>query len=101
MSEDQRYLLAACTDEQGEMMETCSINIEIPNRYTLFFLHVQYRSRWKEIEMHLKEKSKALCIKKKKMFFQEQTKKGFCQKNWAAETLGLFAWSSVHVLCTM
>lgn len=32
MSEDQRYLLAACTDEQGEMMETCSINIEIPNR---------------------------------------------------------------------
>lgn len=35
------------------------------------------------------------------MFFQEQTKKGFCQKNRAAETLGLFAWSSVHVLCTM
>lgn len=35
------------------------------------------------------------------MFFQEQTKKGFCQKNWAAKTLGLFAWSSVNVLCTM
>lgn len=68
MSEDQRYLLAACTDEQGEMMETCSINIEIPNRYTLFFLHVQYRSKWREIEMHLKEKSKALCIKKKNVF---------------------------------
>lgn len=33
LSEDQRWLLATCTDERGEMMETCTINIEIPNRY--------------------------------------------------------------------
>lgn len=32
LSEDQRWLLAACTDERGEMKETCIINIEIPNR---------------------------------------------------------------------
>lgn len=32
LSEDQRWLLAACTDEQGELMETATINIEIPNR---------------------------------------------------------------------
>jgi hypothetical protein len=32
LSEDQRWLLAACTDEQGELMETVTINIEIPNR---------------------------------------------------------------------
>jgi mediator of RNA polymerase II transcription subunit 13 len=31
LSEDQRWLLAACTDEQGELMETVTINIEIPN----------------------------------------------------------------------
>lgn len=32
LSEDQRWLLAACTDEQGELMETVTINVEIPNR---------------------------------------------------------------------
>lgn len=32
LTEDQRWLLACCTDERGEMMETCAINIEIPNR---------------------------------------------------------------------
>ncbi|XP_046361472.2 mediator of RNA polymerase II transcription subunit 13-like isoform X2 [Haliotis rufescens] len=32
LSEDQRWLLATCTDERGELMETCVINIEIPNR---------------------------------------------------------------------
>ena len=32
LSEDQRWLLAVCTDEKGEMLETCTINIEIPNR---------------------------------------------------------------------
>ena len=32
LSEDQRWLLAVCTDSKGELMETCSINIEIPNR---------------------------------------------------------------------
>lgn len=32
LSEDQRWLLAVCTDERGELMECCTINIEIPNR---------------------------------------------------------------------
>lgn len=32
LSEDQRWLLAVCTDERGELMEYCTINIEIPNR---------------------------------------------------------------------
>lgn len=32
LSEDQRLLLAVCTDDKGELMETCTINIEIPNR---------------------------------------------------------------------
>ncbi|XP_033748042.1 LOW QUALITY PROTEIN: mediator of RNA polymerase II transcription subunit 13-like [Pecten maximus] len=32
LSEDQRWLLGVCTDECGELMETCTINIEIPNR---------------------------------------------------------------------
>ncbi|KAK3084678.1 hypothetical protein FSP39_017312 [Pinctada imbricata] len=32
LSEDQRWLLAVCTDENGELMETCTINVEIPNR---------------------------------------------------------------------
>ncbi|CAB3370318.1 Hypothetical predicted protein [Cloeon dipterum] len=32
LSEDQRFLLAACTDEKGAMFETVCINIEIPHR---------------------------------------------------------------------
>jgi mediator of RNA polymerase II transcription subunit 13 len=32
LSQDQRWLLAVCTDSKGELMETCNINIEIPNR---------------------------------------------------------------------
>ena len=32
LSEDQRWLLATATDNEGSLMETCTINIEIPNR---------------------------------------------------------------------
>lgn len=32
LSEDQRWLLAVATDTTGELLETCTINIEIPNR---------------------------------------------------------------------
>ncbi|KAG1662731.1 Mediator of RNA polymerase II transcription subunit 13 [Nymphon striatum] len=32
LSEDQQWLLASCTDDRGEIMDTCAINIEIPNR---------------------------------------------------------------------
>lgn len=32
LSEDQRFLLASCTDDRGEIFETVCINIEIPNR---------------------------------------------------------------------
>lgn len=32
LSEDQRWLIASCIEERGELMETVNINIEIPNR---------------------------------------------------------------------
>lgn len=32
LSEDQTWLLAVCTDERGEIFETVTINIDIPNR---------------------------------------------------------------------
>jgi mediator of RNA polymerase II transcription subunit 13 len=32
LSEDQRWLLAVVTDERGEIFETATINIDIPNR---------------------------------------------------------------------
>ncbi|KAH3888561.1 hypothetical protein DPMN_012599, partial [Dreissena polymorpha] len=32
LSEDQRWLLASCTDDRGETIETCTVNIDIPNR---------------------------------------------------------------------
>ncbi|XP_042298537.1 mediator of RNA polymerase II transcription subunit 13-like [Sceloporus undulatus] len=33
LSHDQRWLLASCTDMYGELLETCIINIDVPNRY--------------------------------------------------------------------
>ncbi|XP_034047334.1 mediator of RNA polymerase II transcription subunit 13-like isoform X2 [Thalassophryne amazonica] len=32
LSHDQRWLLMSCTDQQGELLETCIINIDVPNR---------------------------------------------------------------------
>ncbi len=32
LSEDQRWLIAVCTDSSAQLLETCCINIEIPNR---------------------------------------------------------------------
>lgn len=32
LSHDQRWLLASCTDQHGEMLDTCVINIDVPNR---------------------------------------------------------------------
>lgn len=32
LSEDQSWLLAAATDDRGEIFETATINIDIPNR---------------------------------------------------------------------
>lgn len=33
LSHDQRWLLASCTDQHGELLETCVISIDVPNRY--------------------------------------------------------------------
>ncbi|XP_028828853.1 mediator of RNA polymerase II transcription subunit 13-like isoform X3 [Denticeps clupeoides] len=32
LSHDQRWILVSCTDQQGELLETCVINIDVPNR---------------------------------------------------------------------
>lgn len=36
LSHDQRWILASCTDLYGELLETCIINIDVPNRYFIF-----------------------------------------------------------------
>ncbi|XP_073486447.1 mediator of RNA polymerase II transcription subunit 13-like [Aquarana catesbeiana] len=33
LSHDQRWLLASCTDLQGELLDTCIVNIHVPNRF--------------------------------------------------------------------
>lgn len=35
LSHDQRWILVSCTDQQGELLETCIINIDVPNRLEL------------------------------------------------------------------
>ncbi|XP_029108438.1 mediator of RNA polymerase II transcription subunit 13-like isoform X3 [Scleropages formosus] len=32
LSHDQRWILVSCTDQQGELLETCIINVDMPNR---------------------------------------------------------------------
>ncbi|CAF0983342.1 unnamed protein product [Rotaria sordida] len=41
LSDDQRYLLAACSDDRGELLETCSINIEVPDRHKRKIQHAR------------------------------------------------------------
>lgn len=75
ISEDQRYLLAACTDERGEMMETCSINIEIPNRYTKVVVYM--RSYINKIKDILVEKIKIIILFE---FYRNRRKKASARK---------------------
>ena len=35
LSEDQRWLVASCTDERGELVDSCTIGIDVPNRLVL------------------------------------------------------------------
>lgn len=37
LSHDQRWLLASCTDQHGELLETCIISIDVPNRFVARF----------------------------------------------------------------
>uniref|UniRef100_A0A667YDZ0 Mediator of RNA polymerase II transcription subunit 13 n=1 Tax=Myripristis murdjan TaxID=586833 RepID=A0A667YDZ0_9TELE len=43
LSHDQRWILVSCTDQQGELLETCVINIDVPNRYGMPELLTQAR----------------------------------------------------------
>ena len=36
LSEDQRWIIAACTDERGELVDSCTIGIDIPNRLLFY-----------------------------------------------------------------
>lgn len=44
LSHDQRWLLASCTDLHGELLETCIVNIALPNRWAtlVFVMHVNW-----------------------------------------------------------
>ena len=39
LSHDQRWILVSCTDQQGELLETCIINIDVPNRCGKLFMY--------------------------------------------------------------
>ncbi|CAF3772352.1 unnamed protein product [Rotaria sp. Silwood1] len=41
LSDGQRYLLTACCDDRGELLETCSINIEVPDRHKRKIQHAR------------------------------------------------------------
>lgn len=44
LSHDQRWLLVSCTDQQGELLETCIIDIDVPNRFgkVFFFYNLEH-----------------------------------------------------------
>ncbi|CAF0742850.1 unnamed protein product [Didymodactylos carnosus] len=41
LSDDQRYLLVSCSDDRGELLETCSINIEVTDRHRRKIQHAR------------------------------------------------------------
>ncbi|CAF1506425.1 unnamed protein product, partial [Adineta steineri] len=46
LSDDQRYLLATCSDDRGELLETCSINIEVTDRKVQHARRIGLQKLW-------------------------------------------------------
>lgn len=51
LSHDQRWLLASCTDLHGELLETCIVNIALPNRWgaLVFVVHVTWHCAFSQL----------------------------------------------------
>ena len=51
LSHDQRWLLASCTDLHGELLETCVVNIALPNRWgaLVFMVHGNWHCAFSQL----------------------------------------------------
>uniref|UniRef100_A0A8C9Z5H6 Mediator of RNA polymerase II transcription subunit 13 n=1 Tax=Sander lucioperca TaxID=283035 RepID=A0A8C9Z5H6_SANLU len=55
LSHDQRWILVSCTDQQGELLETSIINIDVPNRCGKVFLILLRRPKVSARKMGLQK----------------------------------------------
>ena len=81
LSEDQRWLIAACTDERGELVDSCTIGIDVPNRCAISFavFLVTYFHDWKLLA-----------------FLQNKTETGVCASVWSPEADGFHLGRHFH-----
>lgn len=63
LSEDQSWLLAAATDDRGEIFETATINIDIPNRKRRKRASARRIGLQKLMDFILSIMSQGVCIK--------------------------------------
>lgn len=90
LSHDQRWLLASCTDQHGELLETCIISIDVPNRYTSSS-KIQYHPGFKVM----------MIFKLHALLSQGSQEKGLGQTTGFAEVVGLVSWPGAAHLAAL
>lgn len=79
LSHDQRWLLASCTDQYGELLETCIISIDVPNRSVV---EQQNFSR-------LGFSYRSFYLRELFLLPQSSEEKRFSSSTWPSEALGV------------
>lgn len=94
LSHDQRWILVSCTDQQGELLETCIINIDVPNRcgravyelIALIVLHLLFSRVFTHFTI---------------FSLQSTASKGISQEDGVTEAVGVVYWHHPNDLTTM
>lgn len=89
LSHDQRWILVSCTDQQGELLETSIINIDVPNRYEKMFMVFIF---FKIILFYCFFLLWLEWVPAFLFPLQNTTAQSFSQENGTAEAVGLVYW---------
>lgn len=91
LSHDQRWILVSCTDQQGELLETCIINIDVPNRCGELFMYTSFFFL----------SSFSLRIYSLFFLLQSAASKSISQEDGATEAMGVVYWYHPDDVTTM
>lgn len=90
LSHDQRWLLASCTDQHGELLETCIISIDVPNRCLDLCAH---RKTCSSLTVSLLVITEAVFKVLVLFLFQGSQEKQLSQASGFAEAVGVVSWA--------
>lgn len=100
LSHDQRWLLASCTDQHGELLETCIISIDVPNRYVHSCAEVK---RYQSHSITYQVTDQTVCVFRVHVLclLQGSQEKGLSQASGFAEAVGVVSWSGASDISAM